>query len=493
MEILFASSEACPFAKTGGLADVSAALPRALANAGHTLYLVIPAYRSALASGIPIADLGISLEIPLGNQVALAQVLESRLPDSDLKVYLIKEDMFFDRDGLYSYRGEDYPDNCERFVFFSRAVMELIEKLDLEIDILHSNDWQTGLIPAYLKLLYKGIPRYDRIASIHTIHNLAYQGIFWHWDMPLTGIDWEHFTFEKMEFYGKLNFQKTGITFADGLTTVSRRYAKEIQTQQYGCGLEGVLRFRDDSLRGILNGVDTVQWNPATDPVIAAQYDSETVFEKKPVCKAALQQELGLPVDPFVPLFGVVGRIAFQKGIDLIADAIPEWLEKEHLQFCFLGTGDPTVEIRLKELAERYPYNVVVRLEFSNELAHKIEAGADIFLMPSRYEPCGLNQMYSHLYGTVPIVRETGGLADTVVDANEETIADGTANGFSFQLDSVRELNICIEKAIQASRFNRPLWEQLVRTGMSQDWSWDRSAREYLEFYEQLVKNSPKK
>lgn len=487
MNILFVSSEACPFAKSGGLADVSTAFPAALDKLGHKTYLVIPAYRSALECGLPIADLGVELQIPIGNKIVSAGVLESRIPDSDMTVLLIREDSYFDREGYYCYKGEDYPDNCERFAFFSRATMELIEKLELEIDIIHSNDWQTGLIPAYQEVIYRGLPRYEKIVTLHTIHNLAYQGVFWHWDMPLTGIDWEYFTYEKMEFYGKLNLLKTGITFANGLSTVSPRYAQEIQTQQYGCGLEGVLRFRADTLFGILNGVDTEHWNPANDQFIAAPYDSETVFEKKPICKSALQKELGLSEKPDAPLIGIVGRIAFQKGIDLICASIPDWVEKNGLQYCFLGAGDPTIETKLIELAEKYPESVAVKLEFNNELAHRIEAGADMFLMPSRYEPCGLNQMYSQIYGTVPIVRETGGLADTVTDANEQNIAEVTATGFSFQHDTLESLNETTWRAVQCYRENQPLWQQLVRNGMAKDWSWEKSASEYVKLYEKLL------
>jgi starch synthase len=262
--------------------------------------------------------------------------------------------------------------------------MESIDVLNLDVDILHTNDWQTGLIPAYLSIIYRQRPRYEKISTIHSIHNLAYQGIFWHWDMPLTGIGWEHFTFDEMEFYGKLNLMKTGIMFANGITTVSPRYAIEIQSPTFGCGMESVLQYRSPMLRGILNGVSTRQWNPATDRFIVAQYDRNTVAENKPKCKRNLQDRLGLDVRDDAPLMGLIGRLAYQKGIDLIADVIPLWVEKHGVQFCMLGMGDPVLEGRLVSLAEKYPKNVAAKIEFSDVGSQVIEAGADIFLMPSR-------------------------------------------------------------------------------------------------------------
>jgi starch synthase len=486
VNILFATSEAVPFAKTGGLADVSSSLPRALSQLGHQPVVVMPAYKQALRSGQAIRPVGIDFSIPVWNKTVYGSLLESRLTDSDVPVYLILQDQYYDRDGLYNQNGTDYTDNCERFVFFSRAVLETIRLLSLEIDVLHTNDWQTGLIPAYLEAVYKESPRYKKITSVHTIHNLAYQGVFWHWDMCLTGLDWKYFTYDKMEFFGKLNLLKTGMMFADGLTTVSPRYAQEILSPEYSCGLEGVLRHRRKDLRGILNGVDTDHWNPAADPNLAAVYNTETVFENKPVCKQALQEEMQLPVNAETPLVGIVGRLAFQKGLDLVIDVIPRWVEEHNVQWVILGTGDPKLEQRIEELAASYPQNVAVKLSFSDAVAHRIEAGADMFLMPSRYEPCGLNQMYSLIYGTVPIVRETGGLVDTVVGLNTETFEKGTANGFSFKDADHSGLNWAIEQALICYRETPGIWKQLVKTGMSQDWSWKQSAARYLEFYEEL-------
>ncbi|GHT38441.1 glycogen synthase [Planctomycetales bacterium] len=485
MKILFACSEVAPFSQTGGLADVCAALPSALAETGGEPLIVSPAYRSVFNSGIPLKKTDVSLSIPVGEKNVEAVLWKCALPKNKVPIYFIQQDDYYDRGGLYSENGTDYQDNCERFVFFSRAVMEIIRSLNLKIDVLHSNDWQTGLIPAYLKTLYKDKEEYKDIVSIHTIHNLAFQGIFWHWDMLLTGIGWEHFTFDQMEFYGKLNLMKTGVMFADGITTVSPRYAMEIQSSIFGCGMESVLQYRSPMLRGILNGVCEKQWNPATDKYIEVPYDSDTVFENKPLCKRALQNELGLPDQPAVPLFGIVSRFAHQKGIDLVAEVIPMWVEKHGVQFCLLGQGDRGLEGHIADLAHRYPYNVAARFEFSDALAHKIEAGSDIFLMPSRYEPCGLNQMYSQLYGTIPLVHDTGGLADTVVDLNDESTQ--TATGFSFFADNVNDLNTTIWRALNTYWNKKDVWHRMVLNGMRQNWSWTKSAAQYVRFYEKFL------
>ncbi len=495
MNLLFASSEVTPFSKTGGLADVCSSLPHALAALGHKPTIITPAYRCVFQRGLPIEKTDIVLAVPVGNKTVEAVLWKGTLPDTDIPVYFVHQDKYFDREGIYTEHGEDYGDNCERFVFFCRAVMETIKKLDWNIDILHSNDWQTGLLPAYLKTLYAGEKKFERIASLHTIHNLAYQGIFWHWDMLLTGIGWEHFTYDKMEFYGKLNLMKTGVMFADGVNTVSPRYALEIQSQTFGCGMEAVLQFRSPMLRGILNGVCTKNWNPSTDQHIAAPFTVDDVFEKKPLCKADLQRTLGLPEQPETPLFGVVSRLAQQKGIDLVGDAIPTWVERHGVQFCVLGTGNRGLEAYLEELSRRYPNNVAMRSEFSDVLAHKIEAGSDIFLMPSRFEPCGLNQMYSQMYGTVPLVHDTGGLADTVVDLNDETLENGTATGFSFFADNIFDLNTTIWRALNVYWEKKDVWQTLIRNGMRQNWSWEKSAEQYVRFYEKLrksVKPGPK-
>lgn len=478
MNILFATSEAVPFAKTGGLADVSASFPKALAKLGQDVSVFMPAYRTVFQSGLPLTNLEIDLAVPIGNKTVFGSLWQGRLPDSDVPYYFVQQDDYFDRDGIYAWQGEDYVDNCERFVFFNRAVMESIERLQMQVDFIHTNDWQTGLLPAYLKIIYRDRPRFRRIRSVHTIHNLAYQGTFWHWDMVLTGIGWEHFNYDEMEFYGKLNLLKTGIMFTDAITTVSPHYAQEIQTEEYGCGMDGVLAFRSDRLHGILNGVCTDHWNPATDPHIEAKYTTEDVFEKKPLCKAAIQREMGLPERPDQPLIGVVGRLAFQKGLDLICETIWNWVEKHNVQYVILGTGDPAMEMRLKVLADRYPENVAVHIGFSDPLAHRIEAGADLFLMPSRYEPCGLNQMYSQIYGTLPVARNTGGLADTIIDGE---------TGYLFENAAVHDLNTTLWRALSCYWEDRENFRRMIRNAMQLDWSWRRSAEQYIELYKSLA------
>ena len=490
MNILFASSEAIPFARTGGLADVSMALPVALERFGQNVTVVIPAYQSVFNCGIPLQDTGICFPVPIGDKTVSAKIWKGKIPESNVPVYFVQQDEYYNRNELYSENGGDYSDNSERFIFFCRAVLEMISIMDIKVDILHSNDWQTGLIPAMLSILYRGKTGYAQIATVYTIHNLAYQGIFWHWDLPMTGIGWEHFRFDQLEFYGKLNLMKAGIVFADGITTVSPQYALEIQSPAFGYGLETVIQNRSPMLRGILNGVCMQRWNPERDPYIAAPYNAETVFANKPICKRDLQAMLGLAQSDNTPLFGVVSRLAHQKGIDLVAEVIPLWVEKHGIQFCLLGKGDRILETRLSALAGQYPENVAVRFEFADELSHKIEAGADLFLMPSRYEPCGLNQMYSQIYGTVPLVRDTGGLADTVVDLNDDTLQHNTATGFAFASDDIHGLNTTIWRALDVYWNRKDVWIRLIENGMRQDWSWAKSAAQYVRFYEKLAKTN---
>ncbi|MGI5832582.1 MAG: glycogen synthase [Thermoguttaceae bacterium] len=512
MNIVFVSSEAVPFAKTGGLADVCGALPVALEKLGHQVSVFLPAYRQIYDAGIPIETMGIGYCVPVGTREVWGEVLKSTLPNSNVPVYFMRHDRYFFRDGLYNSDGVDYQDNCERFVFFTRSVFRAVELLNIDVDILHANDWQTGLIPAYLATVYQNgraigsrtelfgsdIPTtpmpenwssrfWNKVRSVFTVHNLRHQGRFMQQEMDLTGIDWKYFTFDKMEFYGQLNLLKTGITFADAITTVSPEYAKEIQTEDFGESLQGVLRYRSESIWGILNGIDTNEWNPETDQNIAATYNVETVFEKKPLNKAALQRECHLPELPDVPLLGAVSRFDWQKGLDLVADIIPHFVESRGAQFVILGTGEADLERRFTELAARYPNNVAALIEFSAPLSHRVEAGLDIFLMPSRYEPCGLNQMYSHRYGTLPLVRHTGGLADTVVGASDETIANKTANGFMSYWGTADDLRKTVTWAIHCYDERQEAWRQMVQTAMQIDHSWKKSANRYADLYKQIL------
>ncbi len=486
MRIVFTSSEAVPFSKTGGLADVASSLPKALAEAGHEIALVTPLYpqeRRRWPKGLELTDTGRPLTISIGPKSVTAKVWQTQIPQSGVTAYLVDQPGYYDRPTLYQDGDRDYRDNCERYVFLCRATIEIARRYGWQPDIIHANDWQTALTMALLKAECGNDPAFPRTAGVYTIHNLAFQGQFWHWDMLLTGLDWKYFNWRQMEFFGNLNLMKTGVIFADMITTVSPTYAREIQTPEYGCGLNGVLSSRQHDLVGILNGVDVESWNPATDPHIAQNYTVETVWQGKPVCKAALQQRMGLPVRADVPMFGMVSRMTGQKGFDIIADCARELLERD-VQAVFLGSGDPGFEQFLRDLARDYPQKVAVEIGYNEALSHQVEAGVDLFLMPSQYEPCGLNQMYSLIYGTVPIVRAVGGLADSVVDATEANLARGIANGFSFHeyRGDVLFRQICRALGLY---LDRKTWAQLVRTGMSRDWSWAHSAQEYLQVYHQ--------
>lgn len=484
MNILICSSEVAPYAKTGGLADVCGALPSALADLGAHPIVVMPAFLQHMRkAGVTAEPNGMQFEVPIGSRLVAGRVLESRLPDSQVPVYFIDQPQYFDRPELYRERGEDYRDNCERYVFFCRAVMDAVQLLGLQPQILHCNDWQTGLIPAYLQIEYRHARGYEEAATIFTIHNMVYQGQFWHWDMLLTGLDWRYFNWHQMEFFGQLNLLKTGIVFADAITTVSPTYATEIQSAPQGAGLEGVLQQRRSHLSGIVNGVDYSVWNPAHDEHLQQGYTVENWEAGKAANKAALQDDFGLPRAPHTPVLGFVGRLADQKGLDLLCELLPKWAATEDVQWVFLGTGEPRYHELLTRAAREWPSKVGVKLEFSDRLAHRVEAGADLFLMPSAYEPCGLNQLYSLKYGTVPLVRYTGGLADTICDATDRSLHEGTANGFCFYAYDAHDLENTLRRACDIYRHRWEIWRQLVTTGMQQDWSWSESARQYLSLY----------
>ena len=487
MKVLFATPEVVPFCKTGGLGDVCGSLPAELARQGHEPVIVMPAFRQALESGRPIERTDVRFEIPIGRKTVPGTLLRSTLPAERVPVYLVHQPQYYDRAELYREGGSDYKDNCERFTFFCRAAFEAIKQLELGTELIHCHDWTSGLIPAYLKTELCGVPPFDSIASLLTIHNIAYQGNFWHWDMELTGIDWKYFNWRQMEFYGNLSFLKSGMAFADTINTVSPRYAQEIQQPPLSCGLEGILQYRHDDVFGIINGVDYLEWSPEVDPHLGGHnYGPANFAEGKRDCKAALQRETGLPENPERPLVAMIGRLVDQKGFDLVAKLIPQWAPDSNVQWVILGTGEARYHDLLTELAHQYPQKVAVRLGFSDELAHRIEAGADIFLMPSRYEPCGLNQLYSLKYGTVPVVHATGGLADTITNVTDESLVDGTATGFSFDDYTTAALAGELERACQTYD-NRPVWKQIIRNGMRQDWSWAHSAREYGRLYEHTL------
>jgi starch synthase len=496
-KVLLAASEVVGFAKTGGLADVAGSLPPALARRGHQCAAIVPLYRSARHGKLPLEPTGLKFNVSLGQRTVQGGLWRSRLPDSDVPVFLVEQPEFFERDDaalgrtIYQFTPtlgpkRDYPDNCARFTFFCRAVFEAMRLVDFWPDVLHANDWQTGLLPVYLREIYRRQPGYARMRTLFTIHNLAFQGRFWHWDMNLTGLDWRLFNMDQLEFYGDLSFLKAGVVFADLINTVSPTYAREIQTPYYGCGMQGVLYHRRDRLSGIVNGVDYAVWNPESDRYLAANYGSESVMERKPACKAALQEQCRLDVEPRTPLLGMVSRLTDQKGVDLIAETAESLIDYD-CQIVVLGQGDQHYERSLQAIQARHPRRFAVTLALNEKLAHQIYAGADIFLMPSQFEPCGLSQLYSLKYGTVPLVRATGGLADTVVDCTPETVAAERATGFSFIPHNAQAFRETVQRGVSVYRHQPERWSALMKNCMRQDWSWDKSAAEYERLYERLT------
>lgn len=491
LRILFATSEAAPFAKTGGLGDVAGSLPRALAERGHECIVIMPLYQSCRRSGFPLEPTPHSFTVSLGGRRIETRLCRSRLPDSSVAVYFVEQPEFFERDdpasgaGIYQYRDAaqhmaDYADNGERFIYFCLAVLDAVRRIGFVPDVVHANDWQTGLLAA---LLHAG--KASALAgcrTLFTIHNLAYQGNVSKALLPLTGLGWEYFTLDRLEFYDRLSLLKAGIVFSDAVNTVSPRYAQEIQTPEFGYGMDGILRHHREKLSGIVNGVDYREWDPAVDRRLPVNYSIDTVAQGKAANKAELQRYLRLPPVPSIPLVGMITRLAEQKGLDLVQAAAGD-LMRENIQFVVLGTGEAHYQAYLASLARRHPSQVSVVLEFNTDLAHLIEAGSDIFLMPSRFEPCGLNQLYSLRYGTLPVARETGGLADTITDASEANLAARTATGFLFRPYDAEALLSAVRRALRMYEAQPGTWRQMQRTGMAQDWSWDRSAREYEKLY----------
>ncbi len=482
LRILFVSSEAYPLIKTGGLGDVAGSLPRALLDLQLDVRLIMPAYAVAIEQ---LGETKILAQFSEGADTVTLR--EGLLPDSPLKVWLVDASGYFDRPGnpYLDSNGQPWADNAERFALFSRIVTRLALNqagLDWMPDIVHCNDWQTGLVPALLALSAQ------RPATVFTIHNLAYQGLFPAENVQKLGLPASWWSHHVLEFHGQLSFIKGGLVFADRINTVSPSYAREIQTTEFGNGLEGLLRHRSTVLSGILNGIDTEEWNPATDPLLEYHYDTHNL-SGKPSNKQALQTALGLSQKPRTPLIGLVSRLVSQKGIDIILDAIPS-LVKLPLQLVLLGSGDRALEARLVALARQYPTKLAVSIGYDEVLAHRIEAGADMYLMPSRFEPCGLNQMYSLRYGTVPIVRNVGGLADTVTDTSAKTLANGTANGFIVNTDNSLALLRTVKRALRRYR-NKAQWQQLQTTGMQQNFSWQASAQEYLTLYRHARQANP--
>ena len=486
MNVVYLSSEVAPFAKTGGLADMALTIPKNLQKLGVEIIVLMPFYRKVKESAYSLVKTNIQFKVKIGDKIKTGYVYKGFLPDTQVAVYFLDNEQYYGREGFYTYPGtaKDFEDNSERFIFFALGALEVVEKLKIHPDIVHCNDWQTGLVPVYLKTKYAERAFLKKTKSIITIHNLAYQGLFWHWDMNLTGLNWGLFNSKQLEFYGKLSFLKGGIVFSDLITTVSKTYAGEIQTPEYGVGLDGVLRERAKNLYGIINGVDYSMWNPETDKFIIANYGLKKL-QGKQLCKRALQKKYKLP-ERDCPLIGMITRLTDQKGLDLVVDKFQE-LMKMHLQFVLLGTGDPWYHEVFYNYSKMYSNKVAVQLSFDERSSHEIEAGADMFLMPSRYEPCGLNQLYSLRYGTVPIVRGTGGLTDTITDARLEPVSEGKANGFIFKEYNSDLLFATIVRAVDLFK-NKTQWTNLMKNGMSQDWSLEKSAREYLALYKKIVR-----
>ncbi len=481
MRVVMITSEASPYAQTGGLGEVLSALPAELVEMGLEVDVFMPKYKTITAEKYPIENTGLKIEITL-NAKPVQAGLWSLVNDRGVRYLFLDCDDYFNRDNLYGTAESDYEDNSERFVFLSRAAIELALANNVHYDVFHSHDWQGSLTPVYLRTLYAGEENLEGSASVMTIHNLGYQGIFWHLDMPLVGVGWEFFTPKHMEFHGKLNFLKSGIVFADLINTVSPGYRNEILTPEYGFGLEGVLQEKGDRLSGIINGVDYKIWNPKIDNLIAANFGPDDLSGKG-VCKEDLQRSAGLPVKPDMPILSMVSRLSSQKGVDILGALMPSLMMQE-VQVILLGAGESRLQDMFQEFAETYPDRVAVFLSYDYPLAHRIFAGSDILLVPSRYEPCGLTQMYALKYGTVPVVRMTGGLIDTVDEYDAKSDA-GT--GFRFAAAEPDALETAVNRALALYNGDRDSWTRLMIRGMKSDFSWRRSAAEYLKLYEKAV------
>ena len=460
MKIVICASEVVPFAKTGGLADVAGALPLALEGLKQEVIVILPFYKVTKASKVNLKSVS-------------PGILSAKIGQG-IKVYFVQNDKYFNRDGLYGTPKGDFPDNLDRFSYFCLKSLELLKQINFKPDIIHVHDWQACLIPIYLKTKLASDPFYKKSKILLTIHNLAYQGIFPANEFAKLGLDQSVFNMEQLEFYGKINILKGGIVFSDCINTVSSTYAAEIQTKDFGCGLEGVLAKRQGCLFGILNGLDYSIWDPSVDAFIAKQYNIENLKDKYKN-KEDLQKVAGLKVDSKIPLFGMVSRLAEQKGLDILSRAI-DVICKLNLQLVILGLGDVRYHELLKNKSKKFTKKFNIYLKFDNTLAHKIYAGSDIFLMPSKYEPCGLGQMISLKYGTIPLVYKTGGLADTI---------DRT-NGFIFDNYSSADLISTVKDAILLFK-SKKKWQEKIKIGMESNFSWEESARQYIELYKRII------
>ena len=483
MKILLATSELYPYSKTGGLADMVAALGKTLAKQGHQVGIVTPLYSGIQEKWPDLEKMDWKLQISLDWKSVEGSVYQRKTEDG-CTLYFIAQGLYFDRDGIYQHKGVDFADNAERYTFFSKAVVNLAEYLPWQPELVHVHDWQTSLVPLLLKHLRNSGELQRGIASCLTIHNLAYQGLFAKEVFAMANVPWGYFDPAGAEYYGNFNFLKTGIVFADTLTTVSPHYAEEIQGAEYGVGLNGILNQRKNDLTGILNGADYDVWNTETNPSIPFHYSVKSMAGKAK-CKTALQRRMGLPEDPRIPLFANIGRMAEQKGVDIMLPAVEDILTGD-IQFVCLGGGAAHYERGVRDLHQRFPQKTNCFIGYDPQLAHLITAGADFFLMPSQYEPCGLNQMYSLRYGTLPIVRDTGGLRDSVIDPRES--ADN-ADGFKFSKYSANDLGRAIIRALSIY-YSPARFKAMRRNAMAADFSWDQTARSYVRVYQTAIEKN---
>ena len=478
LKVLIVSSEVAPFAKTGGLADVAGSLPLALKSSGCNVKVFTPFYRETKNGSFNIEVLGKDIKAELAENNFVFSLYKSRREGVDF--YFVEKSKFFDRDFLYGAPSGDYPDNALRFAFFANAVLSSAIKINFKPDIIHCNDWQTALIPFYLKYKLKNLRFFANTKTLFTVHNLAYQGLFTKETMPKVGVDYEFFTMHALEFYGNFSFIKSGLLYSDAISTVSNGYAREMLTKECGCGLEGLLSLRKNDIYGIVNGADYSEWNPGSDKFIKTNYDKKTLKNKR-ICKQDLLAHMKLSAREGAPLLGMISRLAHQKGIDIIADSMKD-IVRLGCYLVILGRGDEKYHKLLTALSKKYPKNLAVKIAFDNPLAHKIEAGCDMFLMPSRYEPCGLNQMYSLKYGTIPVVRATGGLDDTVIDHTENS---KNGNGFKFKEADPASFIRALKRAVSVYE-NKKTWQKLMLRAMGFDFSWKHSAKEYIKLYNKI-------
>ena len=482
MKIAICSPEVLPFSKTGGLADVAGALPKALSKIGLEIAVVTPLYKTVDRAKHKIVDTGKKVSAEMDGRPVEAGIFEGSLPGG-AKVYFIDMPQYYGRDHLYGTSAGDDPDNAERFIYLAKIIPEVLKAVGFKPDVVHSNDWQTGLVPLFLDTVYRDDPFFGDTGTLYTVHNLGYQGVFWAIDMHWTGLGWEYFTPGGMEFYGKLNLMKAGLVYSDIINTVSKTYSREIQTPEYGYGLEGVLGKRAADLYGIVNGIDYDEFDPVKDSKIYKNYSAEDISGKAEN-KKALKAELGLATGNS-PLFGIISRLADQKGFDILTESL-DGLLKMGAQVAILGTGEEKYHQLLSGLSKKLPKQVSVTLGFDLTLAERIYAGSDVFMMPSRYEPCGLGQLISLRYGTIPMVRKTGGLADTVKNYSPKT---GKGNGFVFTDYSSAAFLKAAKAAVKAYG-DKKVWKGLVTSAMQEDNSWESSAREYVKLYKRAVQKA---